>query len=88
MGLVSIPPGVYRGRRGDDCWSCDGVARNFFPLGVIVRLTFAMNSSMYSSEICHFIPLPGSSVRRGTLTNALFNDRLWRMEFYVSIATW
>jgi hypothetical protein len=56
---------------------------NFLPRGVIVRFTFAMNSSMYSSDICHFMPLPGSSVRRGTLTNALLRERLWRIEFYV-----
>jgi len=49
---------------------------SFLPRGDIVRFTFAMNSSANSSEICHFMPFPGSSVRRGTFTNALFKLRL------------
>jgi hypothetical protein len=85
---VVVVVGGYRERRGD-CWSgvvvvVEGMwEMNFWvlPRGDIVRWTLATYSSMYSSAICHFMPFPGSSVRRGTLTNALFNDKLWRIEF-------
>jgi hypothetical protein len=46
--------------------------------GFLIRL---VNSSLNSGTICHFIPLPGSSVRRGIFWKALFSDRLCRMEF-------
>lgn len=50
----------------------DDGADDWIPL----RACFFQYSSRYSGTICHFIPLPGSSVRRGTFWNALFNDRL------------
>ena len=40
-----------------------------------------VNSSRCCGTICHFMPLPGSSVRRGIFSNALFSDRLCLMEF-------
>ena len=84
--------GGYRERRGDS-WSgvvvvveTEGMCEmNFWDVlerGLIVRWTLATYSSMYSSAICHFIPFPGSSVRRGTLTKALLRDKLCRIEFY------
>lgn len=42
---------------------------------------FRNNSSRSDSTICHFIPLPGSSVRRGIFLKALLRDRLCRIEF-------
>jgi hypothetical protein len=47
---------------------------------------FLRYSSRNSGAICHFIPLPGSSVRRGTFWKALFRERLWRMEFWGLLA--
>src|SRR5579862_5407019 len=49
-----------------------------FAAGLLIRF---VNSSLNSGTICHFIPLPGSSVRRGIFWKALFSDRLCRMEF-------
>jgi hypothetical protein len=46
-----------------------------------LRACFFQYSSRNSGAICHFIPLPGSSVRRGTFWNALLSERLCRMEF-------
>ena len=40
------------------------------------RSCFFQYSSRYSGAICHFMPLPGSSVRRGTFWKALFKDKL------------
>lgn len=40
----------------------DDGAEDWFPL----RACLLQYSSRYSGTICHFIPLPGSSVRRGT----------------------
>ena len=42
---------------------------------------FRSNSSRSDATICHFIPLPGSSVRRGIFLKALLRERLCRMEF-------
>jgi hypothetical protein len=44
---------------------------------------FLTNSSLSLSTIFHFMPLPGSSVRRATFSKHLLSDKLWRMEFYV-----
>lgn len=44
-------------------------------------VSFRISSSLSVSTMCHFIPFPGSSVRRGVFLNALFSDRLCRIEF-------
>ena len=44
-------------------------------------VSFRISSSLSVSTMCHFIPFPGSSVRRGVFLKALFRDRLCRMEF-------
>lgn len=45
------------------------------------RACFFQYSWRNSGAICHFMPFPGSSVRRGTFWKALFSERLCRMEF-------
>lgn len=44
-------------------------------------VSFRISSSLSVSTMCHFIPFPGSSVRRGVFLKALFRERLCRMEF-------
>lgn len=67
-------------REKGSLWAGDDGADDCVPP---LRNCFFQYSSRYSEAICHFIPLPGSSVRRGTFWNALFRDRLCRMEFYI-----
>ena len=51
------------------------------------RTQFLAISSRTSGTIAHFIPFPGSSVIRAVLWKALFNERLWRIEFCSIIST-
>jgi hypothetical protein len=46
------------------------------------RASLRMYSSFMSGTICHFMPLPGSSVRRGIFSKALLRERLCRIEFW------
>ena len=48
---------------------------------VVGFVSFRISSSLSVSTMCHFIPFPGSSVRRGVFLKALFRDRLCRIEF-------
>jgi hypothetical protein len=50
------------------------------------RRQFFSISSRKSSIMRHFIPFPGSSVKRATFSKALFRDKLWRIEFCSTIS--
>jgi hypothetical protein len=48
---------------------------------LVAFCNFLMYSSRCSASNSHFMPFPGSSVRRGIFRNALLSERLCLMEF-------